>query len=143
MDKKESFQADAIHGLRSEEVEKQRQQYGYNEIEEHEETAWHRMFRRFWGPIPWMIEAAAVLSALAQRWEDLIIILVLLFVNSGVDYYQESKALSAIKVLKQKLARMALVLRDGKWIQLPSRELVPMTSSNSKAAILSPPMPSS
>lgn len=125
MDKEQDFKADAIHGLQSEEVEIQRRQYGFNEIEEHEESAWHRMFRRFWGPIPWMIEAAAVLSAAAQRWEDFIIISILLLVNSGVDYYQESKALSAIKVLKQKLARVALVLRDGKWIQLPSRELVP------------------
>jgi H+-transporting ATPase len=116
---------DATSGLSNEEVQKQREQYGYNEIEEHEESTWHRLFRRFWGPIPWMIEAAVVLSAIAQRWEDFTIILILLFVNSGVDYYQESKALSAIKVLKQKLARMALVLRDGKWVNLPSRELVP------------------
>jgi H+-transporting ATPase len=125
MDKEQDFKADAIHGLHSEEVEKQRQLYGYNEIEEHEESTWHRIFRRFWGPIPWMIEVAAILSAAAQRWEDFIIITILLFVNSGVDYYQESKAISAIKVLKQKLARMALVLRNGKWVQLPSRELVP------------------
>lgn len=125
MEERTDYTPDTKYGLRSEEAEKQRQRYGYNEIRENEESAWHRMFRRFWGPIPWMIEAAALLSAAAQRWEDLAIILILLFVNSGVDYYQEAKALSAIKVLKQKLARMALVLRDGKWIQLPSRELVP------------------
>lgn len=125
MDKEQDYKADDIHGLSTEEVQKQRERYGYNEIKENEEPAWHRMFRRFWGPIPWMIEAAAVLSALAHRWEDLTIILILLLVNSGVDYYQESKALSAIKVLQQKLARMALVLRDGKWVQLTARELVP------------------
>ncbi|MDD2896160.1 MAG: plasma-membrane proton-efflux P-type ATPase [Aliarcobacter sp.] len=116
---------DVTSGLSTEEAQKQREQYGYNEIAEHEESTWHRLFRRFWGPIPWMIEIAVVLSAVAQRWEDFTIILILLFVNSGVDYYQESKALSAIKVLKQKLARMALVLRDGEWVNLPSRELVP------------------
>jgi len=112
-------------GLSSRQAEDGLKRYGYNEITEKEESKWHRIFRRFWGPIPWMIEAAALLSASAQRWDDFTIIMVLLLVNSSVDYYQESKALNAIKVLKQKLARTALVLRDGRWVQLPSRELVP------------------
>ncbi|WP_345975354.1 plasma-membrane proton-efflux P-type ATPase [Sulfurimonas sp. HSL3-7] len=118
-----SFQMDG--GLSSEQAEEGLKRHGYNEISEREESKWHRLFRRFWGPIPWMIEAAALLSAFAQRWDDFTIIMILLLVNSGVDYYQESKALNAIRVLKQKLARTALVLRDGRWVQLPSRELVP------------------
>jgi H+-transporting ATPase len=118
-------QQETIKGLSTEEALARQKKYGYNEIDEHEESTWHRIFRRFWGPIPWMIEAAAILSAFAQRWEDLIVILVLLFVNSAVDYYQEYKALNAIKVLKQKLARTALVLRDKKWVKLPAREIVP------------------
>lgn len=125
MMQEDDFQVDETKGLSTEQADEGIKKYGYNEISEREESQWHRMFRRFWGPIPWMIEAAALLSALAQRWEDFAIILVLLLVNSGVDYYQESKALSAIRVLKQKLAHMALVLRDGKWVQLASRELVP------------------
>lgn len=118
-------QQETIKGLSTEEALARQKKYGYNEIDEHEESTWHRIFRRFWGPIPWMIEAAAILSAFAQRWEDLIVILVLLFVNSAVDYYQEYKALNAINVLKQKLARTALVLRDTKWVKLPAREIVP------------------
>ncbi len=72
-----------------------------------------------------MIEVAAALSALVGRWEDFAIITVLLLVNALVDFYQESKALSAIKVLKSKLANRALVLRDGEWRQIPASELVP------------------
>jgi len=121
----DDVRADGAEGLSSKQVEEGLKRYGYNELSEREEPEWHRMFRRFWGPIPWMIEAAALLSAFAQRWEDFAIIMILLLVNSGVDYYQESKALNAIRVLKQKLARTALVLRDGRWVQLPSRELVP------------------
>ncbi len=34
------------------------------------ESALRMVFRRFWGPIPWMIETAALLSALVQKWED-------------------------------------------------------------------------
>jgi H+-transporting ATPase len=117
--------AKETNGLSTEQVKDRLKRYGYNEIKEKEVPWWQRLLRRFWGPIPWMIEIAAILSASAQRWEDFTVIVILLLVNSGVDYYQESKALSAIRVLKEKLARTAMVLRDGKWTQLPARELVP------------------
>ncbi len=112
-------------GLSSEEAKKRLQKYGPNEIPEKEEPLWHRIFRRFWGPIPWMIEIAAILAAAVKHWEEFYIILIMLFVNAFLDFYQESKALNAIKVLKQKLAKKAIVLRDGKWQQIPAKEIVP------------------
>ena len=116
---------DKLIGLNEEEVQERLKKYGYNELNEKEESWLHRLFRRFWGPIPWMIEAAAVLSAFAHRWEDFTIITILLFVNALVDFYQESKALNAIAVLKKKLARKAVVLRDGKWQEIDAKEIVP------------------
>ena len=115
----------AVRGLSSEAAAKRLKAFGPNTIEEKEESWWHRLFRRFWGPIPWMIEVAAILSAMAQRWEDFTIIMVLLLVNAIVDFYQESKALNAIAVLKKKLARKALVLRDGKWQEIDAKLIVP------------------
>ncbi len=112
-------------GLTSTEAKKRLAQYGPNTIEAQEESWLHRLFRRFWGPIPWMIEVAAILSASVKRWEDFTIIMVLLLVNALVDFYQESKALNAIAVLKKKLARKATVLRDGQWRQIDAREVVP------------------
>ncbi|RRS30351.1 MAG: metal ABC transporter ATPase [Epsilonproteobacteria bacterium (ex Lamellibrachia satsuma)] len=112
-------------GLTSEEAKERLEKFGPNAIETKEESWLHRLFKRFWGPIPWMIEVAAILSAAVQRWEDFTIIMILLFVNAIVDFYQESKALSAIAVLKKKLARKALVLRDGKWQDINAREIVP------------------
>lgn len=112
-------------GLSTAEVKERIEKFGYNEIPEKEETLFHRIFRRFWGPIPWMIEVAALLSALVEKWEDFSIIMVMLLVNAVLDFYQESKALNAIKALKQSLASSALVLRNGKWEQLDAREVVP------------------
>jgi len=124
-EQKTTVNIDNLTGLTQDEVEEKRQQYGYNEINEKEEGWFHRLFRRFWGPIPWMIEVAAVLSAIAHRWEDFAVIMTMLFVNAFVDFYQESKALSAIAVLKKKLARKALVLREGEWISIDAKEIVP------------------
>ncbi|HTS55171.1 MAG TPA: HAD-IC family P-type ATPase, partial [Burkholderiales bacterium] len=119
------LKAHAAQGLSSEEAARRLATFGYNEIQEKEEPLWHRVFRRFWGPIPWMIEAAALLSALVQKWEDFGIILVMLFVNAGLDFFQEHRALSALKALKQRLANEVVALRDGAFKTIAARELVP------------------
>jgi H+-transporting ATPase len=72
-----------------------------------------------------MIEVAIILSAIAKKYEDLTIILVLLFVNAIVDFYQESKALNAIAVLKKRLARRVLVFRDERWQEVDAKLVVP------------------
>lgn len=112
-------------GLDSAEIKSRIEKYGANEIPEKEETTFHRIVKRLWGPIPWMIEIAAILSAVVQKWEDFSIITLLLFVNLIVDFLQESKALSALKVLKEKLAKKALVKRDGQYQDIDARWVVP------------------
>ncbi|MCB9479933.1 MAG: HAD-IC family P-type ATPase [Deltaproteobacteria bacterium] len=112
-------------GLSAEEAARRRGEYGDNEVREKEETLARRIAKRFWGPIPWMIEAAAILSGAVGKWEDFAIIVVLLVVNVVIDFRQEASALKALKTLKDKLARSALVLRDGAWSEIPARDLVP------------------
>ncbi len=114
-----------LQGLTSTEAQERLDKYGPNELKAKEDSALLRLFRRFWGPIPWMIEMAAGLSYYSHRYEDLTIILILLFVNAFVDFYQESKALNAIAVLKEKLARFSLVFRDGKWQNIEAKFVVP------------------
>ncbi len=120
-----ALDASVERGLSEDEAAKRLAQYGYNEIREKEEPLWHRIFRRFWGPIPWMIEIAAILSALVRKWDDFIIIAVMLLVNAGLDFFQEHRALNALKALKQRMTAETIVLRGGEFKTMPSRELVP------------------
>jgi H+-transporting ATPase len=119
------LRVDAAHGLSQAEARQRLTRYGYNEIEEKEEPLWHRVFRRFWGPIPWMIELAALLSAVVQKWDDFVIISIMLLVNAGLDFFQEHRALNALKALRQRLTAEIIVLRDGAFNALPARALVP------------------
>ena len=119
------LETDKSRGLAAAEAQKRLSTYGYNEIPEKAESVFHRIFRRFWGPIPWMIEVAALLSALVQKWDDFAIIMVLLFTNFYIDFWQESKALNALKVLKEELAKKALVFREGKFQTIEARNLAP------------------
>ncbi|MBI1422330.1 MAG: HAD-IC family P-type ATPase [Gammaproteobacteria bacterium] len=121
----ELLHVDPQRGLPQTEITKRLQQYGYNEIKEREEPLWHRIFRRFWGPIPWMIEIAAILSAIVRKWEDFTIITIMLLVNAGLDFFQEHRALNALKALKARMGAEIIALRDGKFVTIPVRELVP------------------
>ena len=112
-------------GLTDAEAKKRLAQDGPNEIEEKKTNLFLKFLTYFWGPIPWMIEVAVILSAVARHWPDFFIILVLLMANALVGFWEEHEAGNAIDALKAKLAVNARVLRDGKWITPPARELVP------------------
>ena len=112
-------------GLSQAEAEKRLTQYGPNEIEEKKTNELLKFLSYFWGPIPWMIEVAVVLSGIVRHWPDFFIILLLLVANATVGFWEEHQAGNAIEALKARLAIKARVKRDGKWITPPARELVP------------------
>ncbi|MGN6421939.1 MAG: cation-transporting P-type ATPase [Asticcacaulis sp.] len=99
-------------GLSAEEARQRFQRFGPNELAEKDVPVWRRLLQFFWGPIPWMIEAAAILSLILGDLADFSIILVMLIANAGVGFWQAFKADNAIKALKQRLAPSARVLRD-------------------------------
>jgi H+-transporting ATPase len=115
----------SYEGLTQDQARKRLIQYGPNEITEKKTNPILKFLTYFWGPIPWMIEAAVILSAIAKHWPDFAIILVLLMANAIVGFWEERQAGSAIDALKAKLAVKARVKRDGKWITPAARELVP------------------
>jgi H+-transporting ATPase len=113
------------NGLSTSEAESRLQQYGPNEISEKKINPLKKFLGYFWGTIPWMIEAAAILSAALSRWDDFAVIFLLLLMNGVVGFWQERKADNAIELLKARLAPAARVQRDGLWKVVLSREIVP------------------
>lgn len=111
--------------LTTDEAKKRLAEKGYNELPEKKQNILLKFLSYFWGPIPWMIEIAAILSAVLQADTQLVIILALLFVNATIGFWQEKQAANAVAALKEKLASTARVLRDDKWQEIPARELVP------------------
>jgi len=117
--------SDQAAGLTEAEAARRLAEFGENALPEAHVSAFVRLLTYFWGPIPWMIEVAALLSAAVQHWADFAIIFVMLLLNAGVGFWQEFKADTAIAALKERLALVAHVLRDGRWRDIPARELVP------------------
>jgi len=112
-------------GLTSEEAQKRIGQYGQNMVAE-EKTSEIKMFlHKFWGIVPWMLEAAIIINLCIGKWAEAILIIILLLFQAVLGFYQERKAKHAIALLKQRLSVFAKVNRDGKWQTLPASELVP------------------
>ncbi|OBH50745.1 plasma-membrane proton-efflux P-type ATPase [Mycobacterium mantenii] len=112
-------------GLTTAEALQRLQKYGPNEIAEQHRNPVLEFLGYFWAPIPWMIEVALALSLTTRHWTDAVIIGVLLAMNGLVAYAEEHQAANAIAALKQRLASTARVLRDGAWVTVAVRELVP------------------
>jgi H+-transporting ATPase len=112
-------------GLSQDEASKRLAQYGPNAIVEKKTNEVLKFLSYFWGPIPWMIELAVILSGVVRHWLDFFIILLLLVSNAVVGFWEEHQAGNAIEALKAKLAINARVKRDGKWTNPKASEVVP------------------
>ena len=124
---KPAFPSDAKDDLKSLpllEVEKRLEKYGPNKIPEKKTNAILKFLSYFWGPIPWMIEAAVILLGVVRHWPNFFIILLLLVANATIGFWEERQAGNAIEALKAKLAIKARVRRDGKWVTPPAKDLV-------------------
>ena len=89
-------------GLTQVEAEKRLTQYGPNEITEKKANPLLKFLSYFWGPIPWMIEAAVILSGVLKHWPGFFIILVLLLANAGIGFWEERQAGMAIAALNRR-----------------------------------------
>ena len=112
-------------GLETQEVQKRLVTYGYNEVPEKKVSFWARLGKRFWGIVPWMLEATAIITLILGKYPQAIVIVFLLLFNAGMSLWREGKAKAAMAKLKQRLRIQSRVKRDGKWSTLPARELVP------------------
>ncbi|WP_170153321.1 plasma-membrane proton-efflux P-type ATPase [Roseiarcus fermentans] len=111
-------------GLTSDEARARLAKDGPNAIVAREEPLWRKAVAYFWGPIPWMIEAAALISLARQDWPDFIVVTGLLVYNAAVGFWQDAKAASALAALKKGLALTSRALRDGAWRTIDAADLV-------------------
>jgi len=118
-------ETDVEIGLEAQEVQKRLVKYGYNEIPEKKVSFLVRLGKRFWGIVPWMLEATAVITWLLGKYPQTLVIVFLLLFNAAMSLWREKRARSAMTALKQRLRIQSRVKRGGKWSVVPARELVP------------------
>ena len=112
-------------GLSSSQAQSLLTKYGPNEIPEKDVIPVVKLLRNLISPIGIMLILASGLSFFQGKMFDGYFILALLAVNVGVTFWQEAKADNAIQKLNEKLSSEVTVLRDGRWVKVDSRVVVP------------------
>ena len=118
-------------GLTKEQVNKAREKYGFNELEaKKKKSLFVKFLEQFKDFMIIVLIIAAIVSGVVGVAEgegitDTIIILVVVIVNAIIGVAQESKAEKSLEALQKLSAHASKVIRDGKMIVIPSKELVP------------------
>lgn len=134
-------------GLSSEEVNKRREIYGLNKLQEKKKKSWVRIFfEQMNNPMIFVLFAAIAVTigvsiyetikAMNEGftgnyfldkgdWPDVIIIIAVIIMNSIIGTVQEVKAQTSLEALKQMSSPESTVLREGKRFKVKSQDLVP------------------
>ena len=112
-------------GLTSGEARRRLTEVGPNAVAEEAHSALVTLLEKFWGPVPWLLEAATVVQLALGAYVEAAVISGLLLFNATLGAVQQGRAGTALAALKKRLAPTALVLRDGQWTRRPAEELVP------------------
>ncbi len=122
----DKLQAPLEKGLSSKEAQSRKEKYGPNELQEGKKrTFWNMVFDQLNNFVILMLVAAAVISAILGEIVDASAIVAIVVLNTIMGVAQESRAEAALDALKKMAAPEAQVLRDGRRVSIPARELVP------------------
>ena len=136
----ERFQVNQEFGLSYEEADRRLKEYGWNELEKHEEQSIFKLIlEQFNDTLVRILLIAAVVSFVLAWYDgeeggemeitafvEPLVIFLILIVNAVVGIWQESNAEKALEALKEIQSEHATVIRDGKRVpNLPAKELVP------------------
>jgi len=111
-------------GLSGDEALRRLETYGPNEVTEKKRNHFLEFMLRFWGPMPWLLELAMILSFILGHALEGYIILALLVLNAIIGQSHASHSQKAMNLLKKRLALRARVLRDNKWVTVEAKNLV-------------------
>lgn len=113
-------------GLSKEEAEKRLEKYGLNELKEEKRIKPTEIFvRQFADFLVIILIAATIFSAFVGEILDSTAIFVIVILNAIFGFLQEYKAEKSMEALKKLAAQESIVIRDGKKVEIPSKNIVP------------------
>lgn len=128
---KNELTTDLEKGLTDEEVIRQREKYGTNELKaQKKKSLFIKFLEQFKDFMIIVLIIAAIVSGVVGYMEgegitDSIIILIVVIVNAIIGVAQEAKAEKSLEALQKLSSHQAKVMRNGTLVVVPSKELVP------------------
>ncbi|HDR73786.1 MAG TPA: cation-transporting P-type ATPase [Methanoculleus sp.] len=115
----------SFEGLSGEEADRRLERYGKNVLEEEEISRVRIFIKQFQDFLIYILIAAAIISLFAADFKDFVVIVALILVNGIIGFWQELKAETSIRALKELTESTVSVIRDGEKTRVPSPVIVP------------------
>ena len=113
-------------GLTGEAVRKRQETYGPNDTTGIQRSSGLVQFLRlFLNPLVAILLLAAIVSAILGDRINASIIITIVLLSNILNFVQTYQSQNAVEKLRAAVAPTATALRDGKWIEIPRRDLVP------------------
>lgn len=122
---------DVNNGLKSSELVARYEKYGHNELKaKQKKSILVKFLEQFKDFMIIILIIAAIVSGIVGIQEgegitDTIIILIVVVLNAIIGVAQENKAEKSLEALQKMSSHAAKVMRDGKLVVIPSKDLVP------------------
>jgi Ca2+-transporting ATPase len=121
-----ALESDSVSGLKEKEVKSRRQKYGKNSIAEKKKTPEILLFlKQFENPLIYLIFLASILSFFLHKIFDGVFILLVILITGATAYFQEGRASRILEELKKIVKIKAIVVREGRKMEIDATELVP------------------
>ncbi|WP_225000179.1 cation-transporting P-type ATPase [Cesiribacter sp. SM1] len=121
-----ALSVDPAAGLSEQEIIRRREEWGPNELEEHEQKSiWHIILSQINNPVVYLLMAATTVAFIFGDYAEAIAILVVLLINTIIGFWMEYQAQQSMEALQQLDKIEAKVLRNGKRATINAEELVP------------------
>jgi Mg2+-importing ATPase len=113
-------------GLTSEEALKRQDTYGPNEaVGTKRNSGLIQFLRQFLNPLIAILLLAAIVAAILGDIANASIVIVIVLLSNVLTFVQTYQSQNAVEKLRAGVAPTAAALRDGKWVEIPRRDLVP------------------
>lgn len=113
-------------GLSKEEATTRLAKYGLNRLlEARIHGPLIRFFYQFHNVLIYVLIVACAITAMLGHWVDASVIFGVVLINAVIGFVQEGKAEDALSAIRQMLSPNAMVMRDGRQMNIRAKELVP------------------
>ncbi len=113
-----------FNGLSKEQARKNQLRYGFNELAKGKKASLFKIFLgQFKDVLTLTLIAAMAVSAFLGEYSDAITVMIIVLMNGILGFVQEYKTEKSLEALSKLSAPMAVVIRDGEQISIPSREV--------------------
>jgi Ca2+-transporting ATPase len=113
-------------GLDTAEVGRRQRQFGLNSLKESRpKSAWRILYDQFKSLIVLLLAAAAGLSFVFGQWTEGFAILAVILINTAIGFFTELRAIRSMEALRRLSVLKARVRRDGRIVEIQSKQLVP------------------